>query len=419
MIKRPFFSLLRPKLKYLSIGAGLEGPREVGLPGRATLLAKDCDIGAIELKVGVSVKTAQRLVLSSERYLMSTVTGTICGISEYTGYLGQGYVAISIDVSGQDQWDEATLEALKEPGFEAGRDYLAGIPGQGDFSSFFISQPPVNTIVVNGVDHDLLVLTNQLMVKAEGMSEGIEYLKKLTRTGRVILTVLPGFDLSDLPADLMEVKPVYPNSVRAMIARRILGGGYVVGKGFDELGIGFVGVEAVLGLADLFDNGRYPVDKVLTVIGTDNVAVVVKARIGTPVKDILDSLGIETSHGDRVVFGGPMTGRAIYSEDMPILPDTDAIMVQDHSQVVLSEDVQCINCGECVRACPVGIPVNMLVRLLRNGFYEEAASDYDLLSCIECGICNYVCVARIPAFHHIMLGKQEFIRANNAEGSNA
>jgi electron transport complex protein RnfC len=94
-------------------------------------------------------------------------------------------------------------------------------------------------------------------------------------------------------------------------------------------------------------------------------------------------------------------------------------MVQDHSQVVLSEDVQCINCGECVRACPVGIPVNMLVRVLRNGFYEEAATDYDLLSCIECGLCNYVCVARIPAFHHIMLGKQEFIRTTNAEGSNA
>jgi len=44
--------------------------------------------------------------------------------------------------------------------------------------------------------------------------------------------------------------------------------------------------------------------------------------------------------------------------------------------------------------------------------------DYDLHSCIECGLCNYVCVARIPVFHQIMLGKHEFARINDLEGSN-
>ncbi len=112
-----------------------------------------------------------------------------------------------------------------------------------------------------------------------------------------------------------------------------------------------------------------------------------------------------------------MTGRTIDSLDMPILWDTDAVMVQDASKVVLSSDVQCINCGECVRACPVGVPVNMLVRVLASGLYEEAAAQYDLHCCIECGLCNYVCVARIPVFHHIMLGKHEY--SKNAEGSNA
>ena len=57
----------------------------------------------------------------------------------------------------------------------------------------------------------------------------------------------------------------------------------------------------------------------------------------------------------------------------------------------------------------------MLVRLLENGLYEEAANDYDLLSCIECGLCTYVCVAKIPIFHYIMLGKHEYARINNAE----
>jgi electron transport complex protein RnfC len=114
-----------------------------------------------------------------------------------------------------------------------------------------------------------------------------------------------------------------------------------------------------------------------------------------------------------------MTGHAIYSEDTPISSDTDAIMVQDKGQIVSSSDSHCINCGECVRACPAKVPVNMLIRLLENGLFEEAAREYDLLSCIECGFCSYVCTAQIPLFHYIMLGKYQFAQIASGEESNA
>ena len=58
------------------------------------------------------------------------------------------------------------------------------------------------------------------------------------------------------------------------------------------------------------------------------------------------------------------------------MPDTDAIMVQDKTQIIPNSDTHCVNCGECIRACPVNIPVNMLVRLLENSLYEEAAEEY-------------------------------------------
>ena len=114
-----------------------------------------------------------------------------------------------------------------------------------------------------------------------------------------------------------------------------------------------------------------------------------------------------------------MTGKAVYSEDAPIMADTDALMVQDKKEIPGNSDTHCINCGECVRACPANVPVNMLVRLLENGLYEEAVEQYDLFSCIECGICSYVCMVRIPLFHYIMLGKFEFARSGTAEGSDA
>jgi len=128
---------------------------------------------------------------------------------------------------------------------------------------------------------------------------------------------------------------------------------------------------------------------------------------------------VEAQHGDNVVFGGPMTGRPAFSEDAPILHNTDAIMVQDKSRLVKSSDTHCINCGECVRACPAKIPVNMLIRFLENNLWEEAVNHYDLLSCVECGLCSYVCTARIPIFQYIMLGKHEFARIKSAEESHA
>lgn len=421
MVKRPFFNLAKPKLRYGEAEGLPGGVKALGLPGEVTLLVKGCAVGGIDLKVGRAVKTGERLRLSDDPfgYVISTVTGRISGISEYTGYMNEGYLSISIGVEGGDEWDEGTLEALKAPTFEGARGYLGSIPGKSDFSSLLRQQPPVNTVVVNGMDGDVGVLTNQLMVRSEGLAEGISYLKQVTKTGRVVLVVGAGSGISVSGVEVREFKALYPNGISGMIAREVLGEGYMAGKGLEGLGLGVVGAEAVMGLCGLFDRGEFPVDKVVTVIGKDCVPVVVKVRIGTPVKDVLDALGIETAHGDRLILGGPMRGVAVYSDRMPILWDTDAVMVQDRSQVVLSSDVQCINCGECVRACPVKMPVNMLVRLLGRSLYEEAAESYDLNCCIECGLCSYVCVAGIPVFHHIMLGKHELIRLRNLEGSNA
>ena len=113
-----------------------------------------------------------------------------------------------------------------------------------------------------------------------------------------------------------------------------------------------------------------------------------------------------------------MSGEAIYWEETPVMADTDGILVQGKDQIQQWSDTHCINCGECVRACPSRVQVNMLIRFLENGLYQEAADLYDLMNCIECGLCGYVCTARIPLFQYIMLGKHECERKKAAEVAN-
>jgi electron transport complex protein RnfC len=173
--------------------------------------------------------------------------------------------------------------------------------------------------------------------------------------------------------------------------------------------------EAVASIGNAIGTGKIPTDKILTLIKKDGSTTLVSVKIGTPVAEVFKTCDIEVNEKDRVVFGGPLTGSAIYSEDHPILPDTNAILVQDKDNIPLVSDYPCVNCGECIRICPARIQVSMLVRLLEAGHYEEAATSYDLHSCIECGLCSFVCVARIPIFQYIRLAKYELDRIKLAE----
>jgi electron transport complex protein RnfC len=428
MIKRPFFSLSAPKLKYPVIeSVKNEDIQEIPLPGAITLLFERSRAGDGEpdINTGEQVKTGQKISIAgdSDTGLILTATGTVTDICEYIGYLGKRHISVTIKTTGEDQWDDAFQNAGEAVLLEKPLMFLGSLPGKSDLSSLTSPGNPLDTIIINGIDRDLLVTTNQVAVKIErdDLSLGIQYLKKITNVEKIIITVPfnAAFDRRGIEAEVKAVDPIYPNALPNVIMKKVLGRIVPASKRCEEMGVGFINTEAVAALGRAFRKKKIPVHKILTVIKKDYSRILIKARIGTPIRDILAALNIETNYGDGIVLGGPMTGLSAYSEDIPILWDTDAIMIQDKDQVVIYSDTHCINCGECVRACPSKIPVNMLVRLLENGLYEEAVEEYDLLACIECGLCAYVCVARIPLFHYIMMGKYEFGKMKMLEETDA
>jgi electron transport complex protein RnfC len=183
------------------------------------------------------------------------------------------------------------------------------------------------------------------------------------------------------------------------------------------MGVCFMSAEAVVSIGRAYTGGQLPIHKILTLITKDGRQRLIETTIGIPIKDILSAYGVAINEEDRIVFGGPMTGSTVYSLDQPVLPDTDAILVLDRAKAAYTSDYPCINCGDCVRTCPAQIAVNMLVRFLEAGQYQEAADSYDLYSCIDCGLCSYVCVSKIPIFQYIRLAKYELDRAKAAEAT--
>jgi electron transport complex protein RnfC len=425
MLKKSFFGLVVPQFEYERLPAILPEPEKVAPSKTVTLFhERNSDQSPpATIQVGDKVKTGQKISLFADNpaYVIASVTGTVSAISPHTGDFGKTYTAITIDVDKNETLDDQFQTHIQSPSLENAIDYLAFIPGSPPLSTLADSEMPIKTIVITGIDSDLLIGTRQYITGAclNDIKAGIGILKKITGVDRIILVTgrdtIQGF--GHIGAEVKSIDNTYPAALPPMIMKNVLGEVLPAGKTCPEMGVCFMSAEAAASIGRAYSGGRLPVRKILTLITKDGNQRLIETTIGTPIKDILSAYGVTINAEDRIVFGGPMTGSAVYSLDQPVLPDTDAILVLDRTRAAYTSDYPCINCGDCVRTCPAQIAVNMLVRFLEAGQYEQAADNYDLYSCIDCGLCSYVCVSKIPIFQYIRLAKYELDRAKTAEAT--
>ena len=136
-------------------------------------------------------------------------------------------------------------------------------------------------------------------------------------------------------------------------------------------------------------------------------------RVGTPLQYILDYLGGIPADAAKVISGGPMMGRAVANLEAATLKGTGALLLLTEAQTRRRAETNCIRCGKCADACPMGLEPFLLNKLSRLGdveaLEENAAQD-----CIECGCCLYSCPAGIPLLDIIRIGKGEVMKAIRA-----
>jgi Na+-translocating ferredoxin:NAD+ oxidoreductase subunit C len=417
MIKRSFLGFATPRLRYSTSPGPVE---ELAVPNQVTLLLEGMANGKGVLKVGDTVKTGQKLSVRKDgkKYVISSVTGAIAGLAPYVGMSDWKGTAVTINSAGKDEWDD-TFRAKAD--LETALNFFEYLPGGASFAAFKDPEKTIRTIVINGMDKDLLLTVNQAVVQnnAADIRDGVQALKKITGVDRIVLVVPQTLttQANNTGADVKTVGHNYPDGFPHLIMKNLLGQVVPEGETVEDNGAVFFTAEAVAALGKAMKTGKLPVTKLVTVVGKDGSAVNVAARIGTPLNHILKARNISAQDRDRVILGGPITGAAAHSLEQPVETNTDGVVVQSDADCAKISDTPCTNCGECVRICPVKIPVNMLVRFLEPGYYEEARDMYDLDCCIECGLCAYVCESHIPIFHYIKLGKYELSLMTEAEAA--
>ncbi len=174
-------------------------------------------------------------------------------------------------------------------------------------------------------------------------------------------------------------------------------------------------VDTVISVYEAVIMGRPVISRVVTVTG-DCVAEPQNfiVPLGTSYRELIEAAGGFKVDPAKVISGGPMMGKALYSLDVPVTKGTSAILALSKDAVADSVPGPCIKCGKCVSVCPGMIQPYLLADLSEAGDTEAFLANQGM-ECCECGCCSYVC----PAKRHLtqtIAGTRKNILANRKRG---
>lgn len=372
-------------------------PKEVLLPLKGFDRKRD----KLSLKEGKRVITGELLT----RGIFSTVTGTVKGVESI--FTGDGdLTAVRIDVSEEEEFDPGLKLKTKKELALLEMDPLQLLEKLNRSNLGLCEElGKVQTVIVSAVDGDLLTSLSQQILREHKdlVAEGLKLVQHLTGAKRVVLAVpepLLGVvsDIAGESIDIFKVKPVYPNSLPEILVRD-------AARMYPFDSHLFLKVEKLLAVVKALHDDHPFVHKVVTVTdehGTENFRV----RIGTPLKDVLKLKECDLKNSEKIIIGGPFRGNTTFSADIPITEDMDSIYIQPKGEMVHYHNNQCMNCGRCVRACPVNLDVNLICRYSEFSVFEKC-SEIGIEVCIECGLCAYHCPSGRSLVQFIRLAKNE------------
>ena len=407
--------------------------QHIGAPAQAVVKKGDL------VKVGTLVAKAGGFVSAN---IHSSVSGKVNKIDNALDSSGYKRPAIYIDVEG-DEWEETIdrSDVLVKDCTLSSKEIVdkiaaAGIVGLGGatFPTQVKLMPPPGSkaeiIIINAVECEPYLTSDHslMMEKGEQILVGVTLLMKAVNVNKAVIGIENNnpdaiAHLTKLAAaypgiEIMPLKVQYPQGgekqlIDAITSRQVASGALPISTGavVQNVGTAFAVYQAVQKNKPLFE-------RVITVTGK-SVAKPSNflARIGTPMKQLIDACGGLPEDTGKIIGGGPMMGKALMNLDVPVCKGSSGLLLMSEKESRRAEPQPCIRCAKCVSACPMGLEPYLLATAsaLRNW---ELAEENDITSCIECGSCQFTCPSTRPMLDNIRMGKttvMALIRARNAK----
>ncbi len=378
------------------------------------------------VKVGQLIAGASGFVSAN---IHSSVSGTVVSIDNITDAAGLSKPAITIQVEG-DEWiddidrSEKILNSnnlTKEEIIKA--ITAAGIVGMGGatFPTQVKLTPPPGSkaefLIINGVECEPYLTSDHrvMLEKAEEVLIGVQLLMKAIGVQRAIIGIennkpdaiehLKQLASKTIGIEICPLKLKYPQGgekqlIQATTGRSVPSGGLpiAVGAVVQNIGTALAVYEAVIKHKPL-------IERVVTVTGKSLARPGnYLCRLGTPISKLIEAAGGLPENTAKVIGGGPMMGRTIVNIDSPIMKGTSGILIISNKEAARKPVRECIRCGKCVSACPMGLEPYLLAKLSMFNLLERMEEE-KVMDCIECGSCSFTCPSTRPLLDYIRLGK--------------
>ncbi len=355
--------------------------------------------------------------------LHASVSGKVSAIGDFPVAAGPPAPAIEI-LSGPGKTSRRLLPPLDDPSPDQirSRALEAGIVGLGGagFPTQVKLAPPedavIEYVIINGAECEPFLTVDYRLMLEEGrrVVDGLKLVMAAVGAGEGIIAVeankMEAFyklqalahKENNIRVELLQVK--YPQGGEKQLIAALLGREVPSGGLPSAVGCLVQNVATAAALAAAVREGQPLIERVVTVAGPDlKKPGNFRVRIGAPLSSLVEAAGGLPEGELKIVSGGPMMGVALAGLDEPVVKGTSGLLVLP--AVHRPRNLPCLRCGDCLRACPMGLVPSDLGTLVEQERWDEFAEQGGR-DCIECGCCAYVCSSGRDLVQLIKLGKE-------------
>jgi electron transport complex protein RnfC len=432
-------------------GIHLHGYKEL-TSGKATVPARVPDKVYIPLSqhigapcaslvlVGEKVKKGQRIGEGKgfvTAPIHASVSGTVSAV-ELREHPGGSFVnCVVIENDGKEEWTETVKphkalaaldsEELRKIIFEAGIVGMGGATFPSHVKYSPVKGKKAEVVILNGIECEpYLTSDHRLMVeKPERIVAGLRYIMRSVCCGKGIIAVednkMDAVSLLEKAAageggiTVEVLREKYPQGSEKQLINACTGKQVPVGALPLDVGVIVNNVGTAVAIAEAVELGIPLIERYITVSGTGirepaNYLV----RVGTLFKDLIAQSGGYTGDIEKIISGGPMMGKTVFSDEVPVVKGSSGIVIVRNESKREFKEFTCVRCAKCIDACPICLEPTSLVKLAKRSAWEEA-EQFHVTSCVECGSCVYGCPAHIPLVQYIRRAKQAVLAAKAKE----